>query len=99
MRWSPKDPREILPLGIDLARLLATDETLIAVSSAIRVLSGTDADPSVMLLDAPTIVGTTVQQWIEGGIDGCDYRLAFTADSSIGKRIVEAGDLLITKRD
>jgi len=97
--WSSKAPTEILPLGIDLAPLLTTEETLIAVAAAIRVLSGTDADPSAMLLDAPAVVGTTVQQWIEGGVDGCTYRLAFTADTSLGKRLVEAGDLRVASRD
>jgi hypothetical protein len=96
--WSPKDPDEILPLGIDLEPLLASGETLLVVASAMRVERGTDATPSAMLLGSPTIVGTTVQQWVQGGVLGVSYRLAFTADTSLGKRIVESGGLRVDER-
>jgi hypothetical protein len=98
VNWSDKDPDEILPLGIDLEPLLTEGETLIAVSSAIRVVQGVDAAPSALLLGSPTIVGTTVQQWIQAGVLGVVYRLSFTSDTSIGKRLVEAGDLRIVAR-
>jgi hypothetical protein len=91
MRWSDKDPAEIVSLGVDMALLLADGETITAVSSALTVASGIDATPSALLLSTPAIVGTTVQQWVRDGVDGVLYRLSFTVDTSIGKRLVESG--------
>lgn len=95
MRYSDKDPREILPLGIDLASLLATGDSVIAVSASLAVITGTDEAPEDMLLNAAAIVGTTVQQWIQGGVTGVRYRLTFVADTEIGKRLVESGELAV----
>jgi hypothetical protein len=98
MRWSDKDPREILPLGIDLAPLLATGDSLIAAEATIAVALGTDPNAASMLLSACEIVGTTVQQWLQGGVSGCRYQLTFQADTDVGKRIIETAELAVVTR-
>lgn len=95
MRFSNKDPRGILPLGIDYADLLDEGETIVSASAEIALLSGTDADPAAMLLGSAVVDGSVVGQWVQGGVAGCTYRLTFIADTSATKRLVEAGDLLV----
>ncbi|MCU0889076.1 MAG: hypothetical protein MUC64_13885 [Rubritepida sp.] len=91
MRWSDKDPAEIVPVGFELADALASGEAPIAVSAAVTLIAGTDPAPSDLLLGSAAIVATSVQQWLTGGVDGCDYRVTFTTDTDGGKRLVEAG--------
>lgn len=99
MRWSNKDPAEILPVGFELSAALSTGEALIAVACTVSVASGTDATPEAILLGDPAIVGTSVQQWIQAGVDGADYQLRFTVDTDGGKRLVEASRVLVTTRE
>lgn len=90
-RWDPKYPQEVIPLGVDFVDLLSATDSLTAASTGITVVSGEDADPGSMLVGTPEISGTTVQQWVQGGVSGCSYRLVFTVDSQVGKRLVESG--------
>lgn len=99
MRWSDKDPDEIVPIGFELADALASGEGLIAASAAVTLIKGTDPTPPALLLGAASIVGTSVQQWITGGVDGCDYRVAFTVDSDGGKRLKEAAIVRVRAKD
>jgi hypothetical protein len=90
MRWSNKDPAEILQLGIDMAAL-GGGATLLVAAAAITVLRGDDPAASAMLLGAPEIAGTVVRQWIQAGVAGCEYRLTFLVDFDNGMRLAEAG--------
>lgn len=99
MRWSDKDPDEIVPVGFDHVDALADGEALIAVSCAVTLIKGTDPAPADILLGSAAIVGTSVQQWVTGGVDGCEYRVSFTTDTDGGKRLVEAAILRVRAKD
>lgn len=93
--WDDKDPREILPLGVDLRDVLAAGEIPIAAESSVELIAGTDATPSAILLGSPEIDGQSVYQWAQSGVLDATYGVALTIDTSTGKRLVFVGGLRV----
>jgi hypothetical protein len=99
LHWSEKDPQEIVTIGFELADILDTGETLLAVSVAAAVVSGTDPTPSAILFGAAEIDGSIVRQAVQAGVDATRYRLSFTIDTSLGNRYVEPAMLDVRQKD
>ena len=73
---------EELPIVSDFLNRLAIGETVVTCSSSIRVWSGIDPTPSVMLVGTPTISGSEVTQVVTGGVAGVVYTLSIAARTS-----------------
>ena len=70
---SPKAPDEIIAIPFDFSRLVDSIDSVVSV--AVTVYKGADNNPSVMILNAPIVSGTTVFQLIQGGIDTVYYKV------------------------
>jgi len=69
--FSPKDPREVIPLVFDFTALgtgFNQPEFFIEHYSGIA-----DADPSAMKASDPTMIDDTFSIDVQGGVDGADY--------------------------
>jgi hypothetical protein len=77
---SDKDPAEIVTITFDFAQLLTRIDSVVSVS--VLVHKGVDANPAVMLLNAPIISDTHVLQLVQGGLDGVYYKVR--ADAQVG---------------
>ena len=94
-----KDPHAQIVLGFDMARDLASGETLSTPDAAtITVASGTDASPSSMANGSPTVSGTKVLVPVKGGVDGCVYSIEVgCTTSNASKKLYMTG--LLTVRE
>ena len=77
-------------LVVDLANLLASGETITAVTSRLRTLSGTDDLPALHLPVAPQSSGSVVSQLTvfddpAAALVGNEYALSFAATTSAGQ--------------
>jgi phage gp36-like protein len=86
-RWKDKDPADIITVEFDFT---ADADTVTTPAVTISVVSGTDADPSLMLVGAPTATGAIVYQRVQGGISGVVYSLQCLADNSGDRYSIEA---------
>jgi hypothetical protein len=48
-----------------------------------------------LTIGAPTKSGFTVQALVESGVDGTEYSLAFTVDTSLGQKLTRFGILRV----
>jgi hypothetical protein len=96
--FSKKHITESLLLGFDLARILATGETISTATFAIRVETGTDPAVAGMLSGASQISGAEVAQRIINGVAGVSYILSATCATSAGNTYVESGRLIVENR-
>lgn len=85
--FSPKRVGEIYIVAIDFAAITPTPTAPVVT---VEWVDGTaDASPAAMKSGAATVVGTSVQQKIVGGVAGAGYRLLFQADAPDGSRYIE----------
>lgn len=70
---------------------LASGETLSSPTVSASVYSGTDANPSAILIGSPSISGARVSQKIAGGTAGVIYQVVCTASTSAGQTVRQAG--------
>lgn len=76
MKISAKVPAEVIPVTFDYSELLPANTTMSIVSTAITVISGTDAAAASMLFGSPVLDGLTVVQLVRNGVAGVSYNLA-----------------------
>lgn len=86
-RWKDKDPADVITVEFDFS---ADATAVTAPSITISAASGTDADPSLMLVGAPTVSGAVVLQRIQGGINGVLYALQCLAYNGADRYSIEA---------
>ncbi len=86
-RWKDKDPADIITVEFDFS---ADATAVTAPAVTIAVVAGTDADPSLMLVGAPTVSGATVLQRIQGGVNGATYSLQCLAYNGDDRYSIEA---------
>lgn len=79
----PKDPQEIKLIKFPFARELngAVASTASVTASTYK---GTDASPGGVILGTPTITGTDVYVRMQGGLDGCIYKLRVVVTDAAG---------------
>lgn len=90
-----KSVSEVVPLVVQFADRLQFGETVIGVTTAASVLSGTDPSPSSILSGAPTFSGTEVTQAVTGGVAGCIYSIVFIAAGSGTHTYIKVGRLAV----
>lgn len=86
-RWQDKDPSENLIVEFDFG---AEATTVVSPVVTVTVAPGTDPDPALILVGAPTASGSVVTQRVQGGVDGVDYLLECRASSGADVFVVTA---------
>lgn len=87
IRWKDKDPAGVILVEFDFS----ADATIVTTPVVtITVAAGTDPDPSLMLVGAPTVSGAIVLQRIQGGLNGVDYALQCVADNGSDHYVIDA---------
>lgn len=85
IRFDPKQPGEIITLAFDFG--FDNVGVISSPSVAVALAAGTDPDPALILVGAPTVDGQLVRQRVRDGVIGADYLLTARATA-------ENGDLL-----
>ena len=102
---SNKDPLEDLIVSFPFSSVMAAFGTGLTIASAVVIATvysafqgAQDGNPSAILLGAPTISsdGSTVSQWIMGGVVGNSYLLKAVATLSNGVVLTSTGVLPIS---
>lgn len=87
-RLPEKRPAEAVTITFRFTRELPAGVSLLPTADvAVAVRKGEDAAPGAMLAGAPAVSGPAVLARIMGGVDGTEYLLTCTADTSAGDRI------------
>lgn len=83
-----KQPAETLDYDIDFAEFLSDGDTLVSqgtppVPNPLNVV----VSPSGLTLGLTFVIdsGTTIKQWVSGGVDGGKYKITITATSNAGR--------------
>jgi hypothetical protein len=77
----------------DFSPIMASGETISLATSTVQVVSGTDSNPTDILVGSPVISGQQVAQRISGGLDGVIYRIEVTATTSLTNVYTIVSDL------
>jgi hypothetical protein len=80
--WSKKDPSENYLVDFSFPDAASN---LTAATVTVELVSGTDANPALMLIGAPTFTGKMAQQRVGVGQPGCRYN--FRCEASAGTNI------------
>lgn len=93
-RLPEKRPSEIVTVTFKYARQLGAGVALVpGASVAVAVRKGIDPAPATLLEGAPAVVGNDVLARVVGGLDGVEYLLVCTADTTNGDRLQLEGAL------
>jgi len=95
---NPKKLGETVVEPFNFISALGSGETIVSATCGCTVYTGADPNPSAMLVGAPAINGTIVQQEITGGILGCIYELLCTATTNAGE-VIEISAYLAIEPD
>lgn len=85
-----KNPDAKVVITFDFSTALGSGETLSAiVTRNVSVIGGVDADPTLMWngVAAVNISGLSVQQPVQGGLDGCYYQFEMVCDTTQARRL------------
>ena len=77
----------------NFSTVMSSGETISLATSTVQVVSGTDANPTAILVGSPVINGQVVSQRISGGLDGVIYRIEVTATTSATNVFTIVADL------
>ena len=97
-----KQPAETLDYDCEFQDFLSDGDTLVTDGSspAIPVPLDVSVSPAGLTL-GPTWVladGTTVKQWVSGGVDGVKYKVTLTVTSGVG-RVVQVEFYVAVKEE
>lgn len=87
-----KRPAESRLYGMDFSALLASGETVSAVSS---FAADTPAGATALTVGAPTVTSPAAFARISGGTAGYTYHVTVTVTTSLGNTLQECGDLQV----
>ena len=93
--WSPKASTSIEYFTVDFVRQLAEDDSILACTCSIALLSGSDTAVSSMLVGLVIVDGTTCAQKVQAGVSGCRYQLTFSATTLLGETLTVSGDFAV----
>lgn len=95
-----QQPAETMDYDIDFSEFLSVGDTLVSVGNP-PVPSPLDVvvSPSTGLTLGPTLVlnGTTIKQWVSGGVNGQKYKITITATLNSGR--VKQVEFLVRIKD
>lgn len=86
-RFTDKDPADVITLTFDFSQDAAE---VTAPTVTIATAQGTDPDPTLMLVGAPSVDGAFVRQRVQGGINGNSYALQCLAFNGSDRYSIEA---------
>lgn len=95
--WSSKRPTSSEFFTVDFSRQIAVGTTLSSATVTMKVISGTDANPSAMISGSAVISGANVSQKLIGGVDGVRYAATYLAVTSAGETLSFTGDFYVRK--
>lgn len=85
----------ILNPEFDFISVLEPSETISSATVTASVYTGYDSNPSAILSGAPIVSGTTVKQYVTGGVTGTIYGITCTIRTSLGETMTQSGFLAI----
>ena len=88
---SPNKVGEQIFVPVDFISRLAAGETIVAASCTSTLYSGTDPNPGAMLIGAPTVTGSVIEQEVGPILSGNTYELAYVATTSLGQVLKLSG--------
>lgn len=91
--YQEKQPAESVPIDLDFARSMKTDETISSLvsSTATRVIG---SGAVTLNMSAPSFSGQRVQALFSGGVDGELYLVTFRVNTSIPGKVLEGDGYL-----
>ena len=90
-KFSEKHPSELINATFDFTNDLGSTETITTAAVTIRVLKGTDASPSSILVGSPSVVtpaNKMIVQPLQNGVEFVDYLLTALVNTSAGRKLV-----------
>jgi hypothetical protein len=93
--FSYKVTTESEQFTFDFSAVLGSTETIGTAVCTVEVKSGTDANPSNILVGTASWSGPKVAQRIANGVDGVTYRLEMTITTSASNTYTLIGDLQV----
>ena len=94
--FNPKLSGSIVNLQFPFLSSLVTNETITGTPTVTcAVWTGIDPNPSAMISGTASVVGTSVQQAITGGVVGVVYQLTCICTTSAGQTLQSTGYLLV----
>lgn len=90
---------EIITFSADFTKDLDSGDSISSATSGISVFSGTDSNPSSMLLDSVTIHGDVCGQRIKEGIPGNVYQVVISATTAKGLVLHKVARLAVLPTD
>jgi phage gp36-like protein len=85
-RWQDKDPADVIVGEFNFAPWTSVSSPVVTIT----LIEGVDADPTLMLVGSPTVVGGVVRQRLQGGVDGALYGLQCVGQNGSDVETVEA---------
>lgn len=85
--------------SFDFSQVLGATETLSTASCSVLVMSGTDPNPSAILVGGASITGAKANQRISGGVSEVTYRLIMTVTTSASNTYTAVGDVPVYAPD
>lgn len=96
-RFDTKDPSESVVLSFDFTLGLVGVEALTGLPTvAVRVLTGTDSNPTAIFNGNAAIDSTAklVLVPVQAGVDGVDYDIVVTISTTNTKKVLALGGIL-----
>lgn len=90
---------ETISLTFEFGGRLLEGETLTGGGCVVSVLSGTDPDPSSMLVGGAVQNGTEIIQQVTGGLPGVIYVISCQADTSELNILIQQSALAVVSED
>lgn len=99
--FGDKNTAEILPYTVEFSDRLLVGETITTPVVNIQVFSGTDANPSAMLLGSPTLnaASDSILFTLTGGVAGVVYLIIVSGIISSGNLYIKTGHLAVVASD
>lgn len=91
-----KDPKERIFLTFDYSLAMDAGEYITEIDEvAVSVTAGDDPNPQDILTGTAAVAvdGASFQQPVEGGVDGVNYNIKATVNTSLNKRLTVTGIL------
>lgn len=98
MAFTAKSPAEILDIGFDLRRIIATGLTISSATITITVEFGSALPSTLVKIGNAAIDGTNVLQRISQGVIGTTYILTVTATLSNGEVLTESSCISVIEK-
>lgn len=86
--FSPKDPAEVLALGIDFSRQLDTGETISGATWSATQTATNITDATPLVLGVSSVTGDVAAVRVSAGTAGCTYKLRVVVVTSNARTLV-----------